>query len=97
MEYSAGQPQPHAVLDPASRRSKGLMIGHLRKISMRKLPIRTLKIGAGSLGHVCCFSTHSRLVCDVDAADDHDKHPTSDDHRFIHAHLRGLTQTSQAW
>jgi ubiquinone/menaquinone biosynthesis C-methylase UbiE len=82
MEHTAEQRQPHAFLDLASRRFKGLKIERLLKIGMRKQPIRMLEVGTGSGGIAHYFGTNPRLDCDVDAVDVHDNRLISDGYRF---------------
>jgi len=82
MEPVPGQRQPHAVLDLASRRSKGLKIERLLDLSRRRRPIRMLEVGTGSGGIAHYFGTHSHLHCDVDAVDVHDNRLISEGYRF---------------
>lgn len=82
MDSSSEQRQPHAVLDLASRRSKGLKIERLLGLGQRRQPIRLLEVGAGSGGIAHYFGTHPQLQCDVDAVDVHDNRLVSDGYRF---------------
>lgn len=82
MESTVEQRQPHAVLDLASRRSKGLKIERLLKLGMPSQPIRMLEVGTGSGGIAHYFGTHEQLHCDVDAVDVHDNRLVKDGYRF---------------
>jgi ubiquinone/menaquinone biosynthesis C-methylase UbiE len=82
MESRAEERQPHAVLDLASRRSKGLKIERLLDIGRYRQPIRMLEVGTGSGGIAHYFGTHPQLHCEVDAVDVHDNRLINDGYRF---------------
>lgn len=63
---------PHAVLDLASRRLKGLKIERLLGLASRTQPIRMLEVGTGSGGIAHYFGTHPELDIEVNAVDVND-------------------------
>jgi len=74
--------QPHAVLDVASRRLKGLKIESLLDLASRQQPIRMLEVGTGSGGIAYYFGTHPTLQCEVDAVDVHDNRLVIDGYKY---------------
>lgn len=74
--------QPHAVLDLASRRLKGLKIERLLGLPHLSRPIRLLEVGTGSGGIAHYFGTHPTLQCEVDAVDVHDSRLIFDGYRY---------------
>jgi ubiquinone/menaquinone biosynthesis C-methylase UbiE len=97
MESPAGQRQPHAVLDLASRRAKGLKIERLLSLKDRTQPIRMLEVGTGSGGIAHYFGTHPQLHCDVDAVDVHDNRLITDGYRFKLVQGTGLPYPDAAF
>lgn len=61
--------QPHAVLDLASRRLKGLKIERLLDLRSRRQPMTMLEIGTGSGGIAHYFGTHPDLRIQMHAVD----------------------------
>jgi SAM-dependent methyltransferase len=74
--------QPHAHLDLASRRLKGLKIERLLDLAKREQPIRMLEVGTGSGGIAHYFGTHPDVRCEVDAVDVHDNRITTEGYHF---------------
>lgn len=74
--------QPHAVLDLASRRLKGLKIERLLNLASRSQPLRMLEVGTGSGGIAHYFGTHPTLSCEVDAVDVHDNRLITEGYRY---------------
>jgi ubiquinone/menaquinone biosynthesis C-methylase UbiE len=74
--------QPHAVLDVASRRLKGLKIERLLNLAGRPQPMRMLEIGTGSGGIANYFGTHSSLDIRVEAVDVVDNRLTTEGYNF---------------
>ncbi|MGH8399236.1 MAG: class I SAM-dependent methyltransferase, partial [Gammaproteobacteria bacterium] len=73
---------PHAVLDLASRRLKGLKIERLLDLPSRPQPLRILEVGTGSGGIAHYFGTHPQLHCEVDAVDVHDNRLITEGYRY---------------
>lgn len=73
---------PHAVLDLASRRQKGLKIERLLGLVPDGRPLRLLEIGTGSGGIAHYFATHQTLRCDVIAVDVVDQRLARDGYAF---------------
>lgn len=69
---------PHAVLDLASRRNKGLKIERILGLTNNSRPLRILEVGTGSGGIAHYFGTHPQLRCQVDAVDVHDSRLVKD-------------------
>lgn len=78
--------QPHAYLDLASRRLKGMKIERLLNLGGRKQPFRMLEVGVGSGGIANYFGTHPTLRCEVDAVDTCDSRVIADHYRFQLVH-----------
>jgi len=76
------QRQPHAVLDLASRRLKGIKIERLLDLAARPQPMRMLEIGTGSGGIAHYFATHPDLRIEVDAVDIVDNRLVNEQYRF---------------
>jgi SAM-dependent methyltransferase len=74
--------KPHAVLDIASRRAKGLKIERLLNLGNRADHIRMLEIGTGSGGISYYFAKHPSLDVEVDAVDVVDNRKIIDGYRF---------------
>lgn len=74
--------QPHAVLDLASRRRKGIKIERLLGLQAGDRPLRLLEIGTGSGGIAHYFGTHPRLACEVDAVDVCDNRLVSEGYHY---------------
>lgn len=74
--------QPHATLNLASRRDKGLKIERLLKLEPRESGYRVLEIGTGAGGIAHYFATHPSLRCSVDAVDVQDNRQVTTDFRF---------------
>lgn len=73
---------PHAALDLASRRLKGLKIERLLQLSGQDRPLRVLEIGTGSGGIAHYFGTHPQLNCEVDAVDTCDNRLATEGYRY---------------
>jgi len=80
------QRQPHALLDMASRRLKGLKIERLLDLDTMPQPIRLLEVGTGSGAIAHYFGTHPSLRCDVDAVDVHDNRLVREGYRYQAVH-----------
>jgi SAM-dependent methyltransferase len=73
---------PHAALDLASRRLKGLKIERLLSLGDRPALLRILEVGTGSGGVAHYFGTHPSLRCDVDAVDVCDNRIVTEGYRY---------------
>lgn len=78
--------QPHALLDMASRRLKGLKIERLLDLHAMQQPIRLLEVGTGSGAIAHYFGTHPSLRCEVDAVDVHDNRLVREGYRYQAVH-----------
>ena len=79
---TVGIRQPHATLDLASRRLKGLKIERLLGLSACPAPLRMLEIGTGSGGIAHYFASHPTLRCEVISVDTVDQRQIRDGYRF---------------
>lgn len=82
MSLAAGERQPHAALDLATRNWKAMKIERLLGLAERHQPLRMLEIGTGSGGIAHYFGTHPGLACQVSAVDVHDNRVTHDGYDF---------------
>lgn len=75
--------QPHAILDLASRRLKGIKIEKLLALTDKKIKYRLLEIGTGSGGIAHYFACQSELQCEVTAIDTVDQRLIQEGYQFV--------------
>ncbi len=78
--------QPHALLDLASRRLKGIKIEKLLGLTDKKIKYRLLEIGTGSGGIAHYFACQSELQCEVTAVDTADQRLEKQGYTFVKVH-----------
>ena len=75
--------QPHAVLDLASRKLKGIKIEKILNFTNTEKRVRVLEIGTGSGGIAYYFACQSELQCEVTAIDTVDQRLIQKGYQFV--------------